>query len=93
MRGSSKTVALVLWAAFAVVTWNVVFDRHVYVAAVRFTQQQIQRHEDGEQVSSIEEAFTPEIGRAALRASVWGGAILAAGVALAQWAGRRARNP
>ena len=89
---SSRTVALLLWVAFAVVTWNVVFDRHVYVAAVRFTLQQIQRYDQGEQVSSIEDAFTPELGRAALRATGWGGGVLAAGVALTHWASRRVRN-
>jgi len=93
MRGNgSKRAALILWAAFAFVTWNVVYDRNVYVAAVRYTQQQIQRHQRGEQVSSIEEAFTPELGRAALRASAWGGAVLLVGVALTALAARRTRN-
>jgi hypothetical protein len=93
MRGKSgRTTALLLWAAFAVVTWNVVFDRHVYIAAVHFTQAQIQRYERGERVSSIREAFTPELGRAAIRASAWGGAVFATGVALTQWAARRVRN-
>jgi hypothetical protein len=89
---TAKKTALVLWIAFAFVTWNVVFDRHVYVAAVRFTQQQIARHQRGEQVSSIEEAFTPELGRAALRASAWGGAVLVVGIVLAGAAARRTRN-
>lgn len=89
---TARTVALLLWLAFAFVTWNVVFDRHVYVAAVRFTQEQIQRRERGEAVSSIEEAFTPEVGRAARQASVWGGAVLVVGLALLQRATRRARK-
>jgi hypothetical protein len=89
---SGRTIALLLWAAFAVVTWNVVFDRYLYIAAVRFTQAQIQRYERGEQVSSIQRAFTPELGRAAIRASAWGGAVFATGAALTQWAARRVRN-
>jgi hypothetical protein len=87
-----RTVALLLWLAFAVVAWNVVFDRQVYLAAVHFTQEQIQRHSRGEPVSSIEEAFTPELDRAARRASAWGGAILATGAALMYWASRRVGN-
>jgi hypothetical protein len=93
MRDShSWKVALALWAAFAVVTWNVVFDRHVYVAAVQFTQQQIQRHERGEQVSSIAEAFTPQLGHAAARATLWGGVVLVTGVLLTVLAGRPTRK-
>jgi hypothetical protein len=89
---TARRTALVLWMAFAFVIWNVIFDRHVYVAAVRFTQQQIERHERGEQVSSIEEAFTPEVGRAALRASLWGGTVLAIGIVLTGAAARRTRS-
>jgi hypothetical protein len=93
MRGkTAKRVALTLWVAFAFVTWNVVFDRQVYVAAVRFTQQQIQRQQRGEQVSSIGEAFTPELSRAALRASGWGGAVLVIGLTLTALAARRIGN-
>jgi len=93
MRGSTaRTVAIVLWVTFAFVTWNAVFDRHVYVAAVRFTQEQIRRQQRGEQVSSIEEAFAPELRRAAERASIWGGGVLASGLALTAWAARRARK-
>jgi hypothetical protein len=93
MRVSAATkVALILWAAFAFVTWNVVFDRQVYLAAVQFTEQQIQRRQRGERVSSIEEAFTPELGRAARQASMWGGAVLVAGVLLTVLAERRTRK-
>jgi hypothetical protein len=94
MRASNtaKTVVVVLWFAFAFVTWNVVFDRHVYVSAVRFTQEQIQRHQRGERVSSIEEAFTPQLRVAALQASMWGGAALAVGLALAGVVLRRGKD-
>lgn len=89
MRGSrGRRVALIVWAAFAFVTWNVVFDRQVYLAAVEFSQQQIERYQRGEPVASIDAAFSPRVGQAAQRASVWGGAVLAAGVAVAAFAGR-----
>jgi hypothetical protein len=87
-----QLVALTFWAACAVVTGTVVFDRQVYLSSVRYTQQQIQRHERGEQVSSIEEAFMPELAAAARSASLWGGAVLAAGIALTMAVTRRTRK-
>jgi hypothetical protein len=90
MRGrrGRRRVALIVWAAFAFVTWNVVFDRQVYLAAVEFTQQQIERYQRGDPVASIDDAFSPRVGHAARRASVWGGAVLAAGAAVAAFAAR-----
>jgi hypothetical protein len=89
MRGSRRIV-LIIWAAFAFVTWNVVFDRQVYLAAVEFTQQQIERHQRGEPVRSIDEGFRPRLRDAALRATLWGGSVLVAGIVLASVAGRQA---
>jgi hypothetical protein len=90
MRGNTaRKTALVLWAAFAFVTWNVVFDRHVYVAAVQFTQAQIRSHQRGERVSSIESAFTPQLGHAARQATLWGGAVLVTGLLLIVFVDRR----
>jgi hypothetical protein len=91
MRGNSRKgrrVALIVWAAFAFVTWNVVFDRHVYLAAVQFTQQQIVRYQKGEALSSLDTAFSPRVGEAARQASLWGGAVVAVGLVLAFVAGR-----
>jgi hypothetical protein len=84
----ARRVALICWAAFAFVTWNVVFDRHVYLAAVQFTQQQIVRYQNGESVRSIDASFTPRLSDAARRASLWAGSVLAVGVILAFVAGR-----
>jgi hypothetical protein len=84
----ARRIALIVWAAFAFVTWNVVFDRQVYLAAVEFTQQQIERYQRGEAVVSIDAAFSPRVGQAAWRASLGGGAVLAVGAALAAFAGR-----
>ena len=89
MRGSrARLITLTIWAAFAFVTWNVVFDRQVYLAAVEFTAQQIERYQRGEAVASIDAAFSPRVGQAAWRASAWGGAVLAVGAALAALVGR-----
>ena len=90
MGGSvSRRAALVIWAACAFVTWNVVFDRHVNFAAVEFTQQQIERHARGEPVRTISEAFNPRVRDAALVASAWGAAVLATGVLVIRLAARR----
>jgi hypothetical protein len=83
-----RRAVLIIWAVFAFVTWNVVFDRQVYLAAVEFTQQQIERHQRGQPVISLDVAFRPRLHEAALRASLWGGSVLIAGMALASIAGR-----
>lgn len=82
---------LVLWAVFAFVVWNVVFDRRVYEAAVIFTQQQITSSQMGQPVASIEAAFRPQVRRAALEASAWGGSLLAAGFVLTMLLNRQKR--
>jgi hypothetical protein len=89
MRGSwSRRTALAIWFACAFVTWNVVFDRGVNRAAVEFTQQQIERHARGEPTRTINEAFRPRLGDAALTASVWGAAVLASGLIVIRLAAR-----
>jgi hypothetical protein len=77
------------WAVFAFVVWNVVFDRRVYEASVDFTQQQILNFQMGQPVASIEAAFRPQVRRAALEATAWGGSVLAAGIALTMVVKRR----
>jgi hypothetical protein len=85
MRDNGRA-ALIVWAVFAFVAWNVVFDRQVYVASMQFTQAQIERYQAGQPVSSIESAFRPQVRQAAWRASAWAGAVLAAGFFLTMWA-------
>jgi hypothetical protein len=93
MLGRRGAVAAwLLWIAFAFVTWNVAFDRYVFVAAAQFTREQVLRHERGEPVSSIEEGFAPELNRAFWRASAWGSAVLGVGTCLTYWAARRVRR-
>jgi hypothetical protein len=72
-------VAIALWCVFAFVTWNVIYDRLVAVAAVEFTRDQITRHQTGQPVTSIHEGFSPRVREAALEASLWTTPILAAG--------------
>jgi hypothetical protein len=84
-------VVLILWAILAFVVWNVVFDRRVYEASVHFTQQQVETFQIGQPVASIEAAFRPQVRRAALEASAWGGSVLAAGFALTMVLNRHKR--
>ena len=72
-------LALILWLVFAFVTWNVVFDRAVADAGVQFTRDQILRHQQGAPVESIALGFSPHVGRAALKASLYAGIVLACG--------------
>ena len=58
--------ALALWAAFAFVTWNVVFDRHVYRRRASNSPSSRSSASSGEsRVSSIDAAFEPRLGAAA----------------------------
>jgi hypothetical protein len=86
---ASPRTALIVWAAFAFVIWNVVFDRRVYEASVTFTQQQILTFQAGQPVSSIDAAFRPQVRRAAWEASAWGGSVLATGIVLTMVLKRR----
>jgi hypothetical protein len=80
--------AVLLWLSFAFVTWNVVFDRGVANAALEFTRQQIVRHQNGAPVVSIDAAFRPRVGHAALTASLYSGLVLACGAAVLLLFGR-----
>jgi hypothetical protein len=75
------------WAIFAFVTWNVVFDRAVAVAGSEFARQQILRHQQGQPVQSIDQAFSPHVRAAAVTATGWAGVVIAAG-GVVLWLGR-----
>ena len=81
-KGPGARSILIAWAVFAFVVWNVIFDRRIYESSVTFTQQQIQASQTGQPVASIDAAFRPQVRRAALEASAWGGSVLAAGFVL-----------
>jgi hypothetical protein len=68
---SRLSAAIVLWALFVFVAWNVIYDRYVAIAAVDFTRQQILAHERGASLTSIHEGFSPRVRDAAWRASLF----------------------
>jgi hypothetical protein len=76
---SVRRVLVVLWLALPIVTWNMVFDRQVYTAAERFTHDNLARHDRGEPVPTINEAYRPQIRVAARDATLWAALVFAAG--------------
>ena len=84
-------VVVGLWLAFAFVSWNVMFDRFVWIAATEFTQDQIVRQRRGEALTSIHDGFSPRVRDAALQASLWTAPIVAAGVVALYLSVRRVR--
>jgi hypothetical protein len=68
---SRLAAAIALWMAFVFVAWNVIYDRYVAVSALEFTREQIQRHQRGDALTSIHDAFSPRVGEAAWRATMW----------------------
>ena len=77
------------WAILVFVTWNVVFDRAVAVAGSDFAREQVLRYQQGQPVRSIDDAFRPRVGAAALTASGWAAAVLATGVVVMSLSRRR----
>jgi hypothetical protein len=72
-------VVAALWAVFALVAWNVIFDRLVNAAAVEFTRDQILRYQGGATPISIHDGFSPVVRAAALQATLWVVPILGVG--------------
>jgi len=85
------SVAIALWAAFAFVTWNVIYDRYVAVSAVEFTRQQVLSYERGEPLTSIPDGFTPRVRDAAWRATLLVTPIVAGGAIAIYMTFRRAQ--
>jgi len=88
----SRRAQGVWWAVFALVTWNVVFDRQVAVVGSEFARDQILRYQQGQPTSRIEDAFTPRVAAAALVASGWAALVAAAGVIVLTINGRTNRT-
>ena len=87
----ARRVEIVGWAVFAFVAWNVAFDRDVAVAGSEFARQQIVRYQQGQPVQTIDQAFTPRVHGAALRATGWAALVAAAGTAVIVFGSRRPR--
>ncbi len=86
-----RRVVIALWLVFAVVAWNVIFDRLVWTAATDFTRDQVVRYQAGTPVTSIHDGFSPRVRIAAWQASLWTLPIVVAGVAAVLISFRRVR--
>ena len=87
-------LAFSFWLVLGFVSWNVVFDRRVAVAAVAFTREQTLNHQQGRPLVSIDEGFSPEVRAAAGHATLWAGVIVAIGAVISLTArGHRAAQP
>ena len=84
-------VVAALWAVFAFVTWNVLFDRQVHVAAVEFTRDQVLRSQHGAPLISLHDGFSPRVSDAARQATLWVVPILAVGAVATVVSFRRVR--
>lgn len=87
-----RLVAFCLWLVFGFVTWNVVFDRRVAVAAVAFTREQTVHHQQGAPTVSIDNGFSPRVRTAAVDATAWAGGLTVLGLILSAAAGRSFRR-
>jgi hypothetical protein len=83
--------ALVAWAVFGVVVWNVVFDAGVIRAGRDYLTRQALHQQGRGPAITIRQIMTPGVATAARRATVSGASILAIGV-LGVWAAGRRRR-
>lgn len=86
-----RRAALLAWAAFAVVVWNVVFDAFVIEAGRDYlTRQALHQQGLGPGVT-VHQIMRPGVARGARIASVCGGAVAGCGV-LGVWLAARRRR-
>jgi hypothetical protein len=75
-----RRLALVLWIAWAVVVWNVIFDQVIVLAGREYIQAALAASVGP--FANMDDWMQPAVARGALWASVASGAILATGVSL-----------
>jgi hypothetical protein len=85
-------VAVVLWVVFAVVVWNAVFDRMVVLAGRRYAYHAAMLYRTTGRYLLIDQAMRPAVAHAARVASLAGGVVLLAGVAMVGMAARREKQ-
>lgn len=87
---SRRARAIVLTsAAAAIAVFAVVQDRGTASGAQRYVAAQRQALAGGQPPVAIDEVMRPAVRRSVQQGLVWGGAVLAAGLAVAAAAGRR----
>ena len=92
MSVSRTRVALWLWIVFAVVVWNVVFDRVIVNAGRRYIEIATAAAESNQPYANIEDTMRPARARALWLATASAGLILVVGF-VALRAARRSGPP
>ena len=82
-------LAFVLWAVFAIVIFNVMFDWQSRTAGLAFIEAQTYRHALFQPIATIEDGYRPLVAAAAWRSAAWATAVLAAATAAILAASRR----
>lgn len=82
-------VVVALWAALVGVSWTVVHDRQVLLAARQFTREQVLRHQQGVPVTTIHQGFSPQLSGAAWSATAAVTPLVIAGGAAGYFTRRR----
>ena len=88
---SRRRAALLLWTAFAVMVWNIVFDAAVVQAGREYLTRQALHQQGRGPAVTIREVMHPEVARAAKVATLSGGAVAGGGL-LAVWVAARRRR-
>ena len=73
-------LARVLWVAWAVVVWNVVFDHELVVAGRRYLHAAALAAQAGEAYARIDDWMRPAVARGLWVASAWAAVILLTGL-------------
>lgn len=85
-------VATLLWVVFAVVVWNVVFDRVIVLAGRTYVHDATVLFEESGRYLLIDEVMRPAAAHAVRLASASAGGVLLLGGALLGWAASRVRS-
>ena len=85
-------LAIVLWVVFAIVVWNVVFDRLLVLAGRRYVYAAAIAAQGSGPYLLIKDWMGPAVTRALWTATAAGGAVLAVGISAIALAVRRQRN-
>jgi hypothetical protein len=82
-------LALALWAVFAIVFFNVMFDWQSRTAGLAFIEEQTYRHALFQPIATIEDGYRPRVAAAAWHSAAWAMAVLAAATTAILIASRR----
>ena len=88
MRGPAR-LAFALWAVFAIVIFNVMFDWQSRTAGLAFIEEQTYRHALFQPIATIEDGYRPLVAAAAWRSAAWAMAVMAAAASAILVASRR----